>query len=186
MSMSDQEEWGDDDCIDMGDHLFVAEEPPTIKHDHIEGADSEAEVPTIDTHPADHMHDSTPDSSPVVDKEMGVPDPDRDIDTKEKDEVKCIDIIIKEEYVKQDEELDYEDDAPMEDQPVGVNKHKAKCPSIWKWLREPVDNRTSTNTETGETAALMESVLGIQSPEGTHQTDEIVLIAIAMTNNIPS
>ena len=184
--MSDQEEWGDNDCIDMGDHPSLAEEPPTIKHDHIEGADSEAEVHTINTHPTDPMHDSTADSSPVVDKEMGVPDPDRDIDTREKDEVKFIDIIIKEEYIEQDEELDYEDDALMEDQPVGVNRHKVKCPSIWKWLGEPVDNRTSTDTKTGETAALMESVLGIQSPEGTHQTDEIVLIAIAMTNNILS
>ena len=184
--MSDQEEWGDNDCIDMGDHPSLAEEPPTIEHDHIEGADSEAEVPTIDTHSLDPMHDSTPESSPVMDKEMGVLDPDHDIDTREKDKVKCIDIIIKEEYIEQDKELDYGDDAPMEDQPVGVDRNKVKCPSIWKWLGELVNNRTSTNTETGETAALMESVLGIQSPKETHQTDEIVLIAIAMTNIILS
>ena len=33
--MSDQEEWGDDDQINLGDHLAVAHESPVIEYDHI-------------------------------------------------------------------------------------------------------------------------------------------------------
>ena len=44
--------------------------------------------------------------------------------------------------------------------------------AIWGWLGEPLDERTSTDTETGEMANLMESVLGIQRPEGQCQTNE--------------
>ena len=65
----------------MGDHPAVADEPPTIEYGHIEGADSRAGVPSATTHPPDPSHTSTPDSSPVVDEDMDVPDPDHDIDT---------------------------------------------------------------------------------------------------------
>ena len=47
----------------------------------IEGADGRAGVPTINTHPPDPMHSSMPDSSPIADEDMGMTDPDRDIDT---------------------------------------------------------------------------------------------------------
>ena len=47
-----------------------------------------------------------------------------------------------------------------------------KQPTIWRWLGDPVDERASTDTKTGEAASLMESVLGIQSPDGGHHTDE--------------
>ena len=91
------------------------------------------------------------------------------------------DVVIEEQYYKQQEkELDYEDDAPTKEleQAADVDESeqaadtKVKQAVIWGWLGEPVDERTSTNTETGEMANLMESVLGIQSPEGRCQTNE--------------
>ena len=120
------------------------------------------------THPPDPTHSSIPDSSPVADKDMGVPDPDRDVDTKEGEETGCVDVVIEEEY---EEELDYEDNVPMEEQPTNVSGYKAKRPGIWKQMGEPVDGHTSTDTETGETATLMENVLGLQSPEGTREAN---------------
>ena len=71
MGLSDQEGW------DIGN------EPPAVKHGHMGGADSRAEAPTSNTHPPDPMHSSMPDSSPVADKDIGAPDRDHDIDTKE-------------------------------------------------------------------------------------------------------
>ena len=44
--LSDQEECGGDNYVDMGDHPAVADEPPIVKHSRIEGADGRAEVPT--------------------------------------------------------------------------------------------------------------------------------------------
>ena len=35
-----------------------------------------------------------------------------------------------------------------------------------------IDKRASTDTKTGEAASLMESILGIQSPDGGCQTDK--------------
>ena len=55
--------------------------------------------------------------------------------------------------------------------PPNVSGYKAKCPGIWKRLGEPVDGRVSTDTETSEMATLMENILGLQSPEGTHEAD---------------
>ena len=83
---------------------------------------------------------------------MGVPNPDHDVDTREGEETGCIDVVIEEEYK---EELDYEDNVPTEEQSADVSRYKAKCPSIWKQLGEPVNGHTSTDTETGETATLM-------------------------------
>ena len=65
VGISDQEEWDDDDQIDMGNHPAVADEPPVVEYSRIEGANSGVEVPTINTHLPDHTHFSTPDSSPV-------------------------------------------------------------------------------------------------------------------------
>ena len=171
MGLSDQEEWGDDDHIDMGDHLAVADEPPAVEYGLMEGADGGAGVPTTNIHPPDPTHTSTPDSSPVADEDMGAPDPDRDVDTREEEETERVDVIVKEEYFKQEEELDYEDNVPTEEQPVDVSEYKAKCPGIWNPLGEPVDDYASTDTKTSEMATLMENVLGIQSPEGTHEAN---------------
>ena len=129
--LSDQEEWDDDDRVDMGDHLAVANEPPTVEYGHIEGADGGAEVPTASTHPPDPTYTSMLDSSPVADEDMTAPDPDCDIDTREEEEMERVDVVVEEEYFKQEEELDYEDDIPMEEQPVSV-EYKVKHPSIWK------------------------------------------------------
>ena len=169
MGLSDQEGWDDDDCVDLGDFLAVADEPPTIEHGHMERADSSAKAPTSNTHPPDPTHSSMPDSSPVADKDMAAPDPDRDEDTKEGEKTELVDMVVEEEY---EEELDYEDDGPTDKQPADISGYEAKRPGIWKQLGEPVDGHASTDTETGETAAMMENVLGIQSPEGTHGTDE--------------
>ena len=124
--MSDQEEWGDDDQIDVGDHLAVADEPPVIEYSCVEGADGGAKVPIINTHPPDPTHPSMPNSSPVADVDMGTTDPDCDIDTKEAE----IDVVVEEEYYKQEEELNYEDNEPAEEPPINVDEHKAKCPGV--------------------------------------------------------
>ena len=68
--LSDQEGWDDDDHVDMGDFLAVANKPPTVEHGRMEGADGSAEAPTSNTHPPDPMHSSMPYSSPVADKDM--------------------------------------------------------------------------------------------------------------------
>ena len=78
-------------------------------------------------------------------------------------------MVIEEEY---EEELDYEDDGPTNEQHADISGYEVKHPGIWKRLGEPVDGQASTDTETGETAALMENVLGFQSPEGIHGADE--------------
>ena len=49
---------------------------------------------------------------------------------------------------------------------------EVKDPTIWKWLGDPVDEQASTDTDTGEAMSLMESVLGIQSPEGGNRSSE--------------
>ena len=116
----------------------------------------------------DPTHLSMPDSSPIVDKDMGTMDPNRDIDTKE---VGRVDVIIEEEYYEQEEELEYEDNKPAEESPINIDECKAKCPGVWKRLGEPVDDCMSTDTETCETATLMKNVLGIQSPKGNCEND---------------
>ena len=58
VGMSDQEDWDDEDQINMGDQLAVADEPPIIEYGHIEGAVSGANVPTISTHSPDPTHSS--------------------------------------------------------------------------------------------------------------------------------
>ena len=116
----------------MGDHSPVANEPPAIEYSCIEGADSGARVPTTNIHPPDPTHTSTLDSSPVADEDMGAPDPDHDVDTREEEETERVDVIIEEEYFEQEEELDYEDNVPMEEQPINVSEYKAKRPGVWK------------------------------------------------------
>ena len=98
----------------MGDHPAVASEPPAIEYGCIEGADSGARVPTANTHPPDPKHTSTLDSSPVAGEDMGMLDPDHDVDTREKEETEHVDVIIEEEYFEQEEKLDYENNVPME------------------------------------------------------------------------
>ena len=169
--MSNQEDWDDKDQIDMGDQLAVADKPPTIKYGRIEGAIGKADVPTISMHPPNPTHSSTPDSSPVADEEMGTVDPDQDSDRKE---AKRIDIIMEEEYYEQEDDaeadLDYEDDVLVEE-PTQVDEYQGKHPGVWRRLGDPVEDRMSTDTETGEMASLMQNVLGIQGPEGSCEED---------------
>ena len=166
--VSDQEEWGDDYRLDMGDFPSVADKPPNIEHGQMEGADGIAKVPTSDTHPPDPTHSSMPDSSPVADEDMGVPDPDCDENMREGEEPTQVDVVVKEEYK---EELDYEDDEPTDEQPTDVSPYIAKCPGIWNQMGVPVDRHANTDTETGETTAMMENILGIWGPKGTQGMD---------------
>ena len=43
------------------------------------------------------------------------------------------DVIMEEEYYKQEEELDYEDDVPTEEweQVANINESKVKWPAVW-------------------------------------------------------
>ena len=132
VGMSDQEEWGDDDLINMGDHPAVANELPAIKYGRIEGADGRAGVPTTSTHPPNPTHSSMLDSSPVADEDMGMTDPNHNIDTRAEEETRHVDVIIEEEYYEQEEGLDYEDNIPMEESPIDIDERKVKCPGIWK------------------------------------------------------
>ena len=67
--MSDYEDWGMDNVIDMGDHPSRADEPPTVRDKRIEGASSIVKVPTIVTHPPDPTHVSTSEGSPSTEDE---------------------------------------------------------------------------------------------------------------------
>ena len=116
--MSDQDDWGEDDGIDMGDQLAFADEPPTVKYSHIEGADGRAEVPAPTTHPPDPTHFSMPESSPLTDEVVDVEETVREEDnteTQKEVQESTVDVVIKEEYIKQEEELDYKDDVPTEE-----------------------------------------------------------------------
>ena len=135
----------------------------------MEGANSRAEVPTSNAHPPDPTHSSVPNSFQEADKDMGAPDPYCDMDMKEGEEPEQVDMVIEEEY---EEELDYEDDEPTNEQPANISRYKAKCPGIWNQLGDQVHGHVSTDTETSETATMMENVLGIQSPEGAHGTNK--------------
>ena len=101
-------------------------------------------------------------------------------------------VVVKETYYERgEEELDYDDDAPVEeDAPAqldnqgldnydnadeeeeddhtiarSVRPQKGKDTLVWGRLDTPVSDRSTTDTETGETAELMQSVL-LGSPQG--------------------
>ena len=189
--MSDKD-WAEDN-IDMGDYLACADEPPTVSDKHIEGTSSIVEVPTIATHLPNPMHLSTAKESPHTrdnddaDKPISNKGAAND-DLEVEEETHTADVIIKEEYFEQqEEELDYEDNTPVEEceqvveeveQVVEIDEDEettvmeVKEPTVWKQLGDPVDERASTDTNTGEAVSLMESVLGIQSPKGGHRSSE--------------
>ena len=102
------------------------------------------------------------------------------------------DVVVEETYYERgEEELDYDDVAPVdEDAPAqlddqeldedvntddeeeddhaiaeSVRPQKGKDAPVWGRLGTPVGDRSTTDTETGETAELMKSVL-LGSPEG--------------------
>ena len=137
----------------------------------MEGANGRAKVPTICTHPPDPMHSSMSDSSPVANEGMGMADPDHDMDPKE---AKRIDIVVEEEYYEHEaeaeEDLDYKDVEPTEE-PTQVDEYEVKHPGVWRHLGDPAEDHMSTDTETDETASLMQNVLGIQGPEDSHEDD---------------
>ena len=184
VGMSDYEDWVEDN-VDMGDHPSCADEPPTVRDKCIEGASGIVKAPTIATHPPNPTHLSTPEGLPhtkddkIADRPASEGGNADDNLEEEKAESPTSDVFVEEEYYEQqeEEELGYEDDAPNEEckQDVEVNESEqaadtgGKQPTIWRRLGDPVDERASTDTKTGEAASLMESFLEIQSPE-EHQT----------------
>ena len=189
VGMSNQEHWGEAD-FDMGDHLACADKPPTVEYGRIEGANGRAKAPAITTHPPDPTHLCRPESSPYTKDDVdveGLTHEEGDADDiiaaeqgydhpkEQQVESDGCNIIVEEEYYEQqEEEFDYEDDVLTEkhEQVADVDESEVKQAAIWGQLGEPVDDRTSTDTKTGDTANLMESVLGIQSPEGGCEADE--------------
>ena len=108
------------------------------------------------------------------------------------------DVVIEETYYERgEEELDYDDDAPVEgDAPAqlddqeldedantddkeeddhaiagSIRPQKGKDTLVWGRLGTPVGDRSTTDTETGKTAELMKSVL-LGSPEGDPVKEE--------------
>ena len=209
--MSD-EDWEEED-LDLGYHPTseVADEPPAMADEEIEGArsvpppddrlqgDADMRAETTDgitRHlPADEI--ITAEShygNPEEEDETGIADDD---DTKSND----YDIVVEETYYEQgEEELDYNDDAPMEedlpaqdggsrpgneDEDVNaddeeeddhvatesIHPKKGKDAPVWGRLGTPVGDRSTTDTETGETAELMKSVL-IGSPDADTTKEE--------------
>ena len=158
VGMSD-EYWAEDN-IDMGDYLAHADEPPTVSDKRIEGASGIVEVPTIATHPPDPMHLSTPEESPHTGDDEDADNPaskeNATDDLEVEEEAPTADVVIKEEYFEkqEEEEVHYEDDAPIEEceevvedgeQVAEVNEDEettvteVKEPTVSKQLGDPVD-----------------------------------------------
>ena len=185
--MSDYKDWAEDN-INVRDHLACANKPPTVRDKCIEEASGIAEAPASATHTPDPTHLNMPEDSSHTEDDKDVDKPaseggntDDNVGG-EREESPAGDVIIEEEYCEQEEEeeLDYEDNAPNEEQEQDVEVNKSEqatnteeiWPAIWGWLGDPINERASTDTENCEVANLMESVLGIQSPEGGCQTSE--------------
>ena len=110
-------------------------------------------------------------------------------------------VVVEETYYERgEEELDYDDDALVEEDTLAqihdqeldksdkdvnadnegeddhanaesVRPKKGKDAPVWGRLGTPVGDRSTTDTETGETAELMKSVL-LGSPEGDQTKEE--------------
>ena len=200
--MSD-ENWDEAD-LDLGYHPTseIADKPPEMGDEQIEGARS---APPLDDHPQEgtDVRTETADEAaryPLADEVMtaesqyGDPEavdktPDAEADDADDNDYN---VVVEETYYERgEEELDYDDDAPVEeDAPAqlddqeldedvnaddeeeddhaiagSVRPQKGKDAPVWGRLGTPVGDRSTTDTETGETAELMQSVL-LGSPQG--------------------
>ena len=211
--MSD-ENWDKGD-LDLGYHPTseIVNEPPEMGDEQIEGA--RGALPPED-HPQEHtdMRTETANKAaqyPLADEIMtaesqygnpGAEDETHD-DEVDNDEGNDYDVVVEETYYEQGEELDYDDDALVEedmaaqqsDQEPGdsdkdgnaddekeddhtdlesIRPKKGKDAPVWGRLGTPVGDRSTTDTETGETAELMKSVL-LGSPDGDPPVREVHL-----------
>ena len=204
--MSD-EDWGEGD-LDMGYHPTseIADEPPVMDDEEIEGAQSA--LPP-DNRPQEGVNVRTETAEetaqyPLADEIMraesqygdtGIEDKTLD-DGVDDEKDNDFNTVVEETYYEQDdEELDYDDDAPTEEATPAqddnadnvddaddvdnaddeeenaptnnesVRPRKGKDAPVWGRLGTPVGDRSTTDTETGETAELMQSVL-LGSPQG--------------------
>ena len=215
--MSD-EDWGEED-LDMGYHPTsgIADEPPEMGDEEIEGAQSALppdsrpqEGIDVRTETAEEVaHNPPVDEIMTAESQYGDPGMEDKIPYDGADNVKDNDFntAVEEDYYEQgDEELDYYDDAPTEEvTPAQLDDHeqvnadndvnaddegedaptntesmrprKGKEAPVWERLGTPVRTATpersivSTDTETGETAELMQSVL-LASPQGDLTEEE--------------
>ena len=206
------EDWEEEEDLDMGYHPTskAADVPPVVEDERIEGARSalppdnclqedagmcaETTVGTTRHQPADKII--------AADSLYGNPEVEHEMDAAEDDdqEDNDHDVVVEETcYERGEEELDYDDDAPVEEEMAvqdddsdpgdedkdgnaddegeddvaatgSVRPKKGKDAPVWGRLGTPVGDKSTTDTETGETAEMMKSVL-IGSPDG-NQTAE--------------
>ena len=200
--MSD-ENWDEGD-LDLGYHPTseIANEPPEVDDEQIEGA---CGVPPLDAHPQEGTNVCTqtadeaalyPPADDIMTAESQYGDPEvedetPDVEADNEDDNEYNAIVEETYYEHGEEELDYDDDAPVEEEAPAqiddqepdedvnvddgeegdhatagsVHPQKGKDAPVWRRLGTPVGDRSTTDTETGETAELMKSVL-LGSPEG--------------------
>ena len=194
--MSD-ENWDEED-LDLGYHPTseIADEPPEMGDEEIEGAQS---APPLDNRPQEgtDVHTETADEAaryPLADEIMtaesqygnpGVKDKTLDAGVDDEDDNDYNTVVEGTYYEQGEEELDYDDDTPIEkdtpaqlddqelDEDINaddeeedghtiarpIHPQKGKDAPLWGRLGTPVGDRSTTDTETGEAAELMQSVL---------------------------
>ena len=193
--MSD-ENWDEED-LDLGYHPTseIADEPPEMGDEQIEGARG---APPLDENPQEGIDMSTETADeaaryPLADEIMaaesqygdpGAKDKTPDAEANDMDDNNYNAVIEETYYERGKEELDYDDDAPVEeDAPAPIDDQeldkdvnddeeeddhatagsvrplKGKDAPVWGRLDTPIGDRSTTDTETGETAELMKSVL---------------------------
>ena len=178
------ENWDEED-LDLGYHPTseIADEPPEVDDEQIEGAHG---VSPLEVHPQEgtDVHTQTADEAAlyppaddimVAESQYGNPEVEDDIPDVEADDEGDNDynIVVKEEEAPaqiDDQELDEDvnvNDREGDDHTTAksVCPQKGKDAPVWRRLGTPVGNRSTTDTETGEAAKLMKSVL-LGSPEG--------------------
>ena len=209
--MSD-EDWEEGD-LDMGYHPTseVADVPPVMDDREIEGARS-ALPPDSRLQEDAHMRTETtegitqyPPADEIIKAESRYGNPEAEDETFATDDDGTkgddYDVVIEEIYYERgEEELDYHDDAAVEEgmptqdedsRPVDededvnaddeeeddpavnefVRPKKGKDAPVWGRLGTPVGDRSTTDTEIGETADLMESVV-LGSPDRDPTNEE--------------
>ena len=190
--MSD-ENW-DEEYLDLGYHPTseIADEPPEMGDEQIDPAQEGADVHTETANEAARY--PLADEIMMAESQFGDPEAeDKTPDAKADDaDDNDYNVVVKETYYERGkEELDYDDDAPIEedapaqlddqelDEDVNADNEEeddhaiagSVCPQkgkdalVWGRLGTPVGDRSTTDTETGKTAELMQSVL-LGSPQG--------------------
>ena len=206
------EDWEEGD-LDLGYHPTseVADVPPVMEDEEIEGAQSALPPDGRLQEDADMRAETTdgitrhPPTDEIIAAESHYGNPEAEDETfaAEDDDTEDNDynVVVEETYYERgEEELDYDDDAPVEedmpaqddgsrpgneDEDVNTNDEgeddhvatesvrpkKGKDAPVWGRLGTPISDRSTTDTKTGETAKLMESVM-IGSPDGYPTNEE--------------